>query len=149
MIPIYKSTRICKEPNRLINFFDLGTSTTRRRCRNIFIHASRNVGSTGTLVHLRNYWVADALQLLHLVFELICFGKLVAVQPMNSTLNSIFNLLFIIGRKLGSNFLILNSVPHVVGIIFQCILCIDLLLVLLILCLVLLCLLDHLLNILL
>ncbi|KAK3023284.1 hypothetical protein RJ639_044255, partial [Escallonia herrerae] len=77
----------------------------------------------------------DTLKLLHLIFKLISFSKLIAVEPRNGLINSIFNLLLISCAQISTNLLILYRVPHVIGIILQSILGLHLLLVLLVLCL--------------
>ncbi|THG12789.1 hypothetical protein TEA_021783 [Camellia sinensis var. sinensis] len=125
-----------------VGFFSaigVNTTTTSRRSI-IIIHSS----TTGTLVHLGNDGVVDAFQLLHLVLKLVRLSKLVRIQPPNCLLNGSFNLLLVIWAKLGTDLLILNGVPHVVGIVFQCILGLNFLLVVLILSLVLFGLLYHL-----
>ncbi|TVU44376.1 hypothetical protein EJB05_03813, partial [Eragrostis curvula] len=122
----------------LVDFLNLGASTTSSRW-SIILHSSASHVSTSAL----------AFKLLHLVFELIDLSKLVVVQPLDRLLDSIFNLLLVICRELGCNLLVLDGVPHVVGVVLQGVLGLNLLLVLLILRLVLLRILDHLLNVLL
>ncbi|PON56616.1 LOW QUALITY PROTEIN: Glutamate dehydrogenase, NAD-specific [Parasponia andersonii] len=128
----------------LVDLLNLRTGTAATRRRNIIINTSSNV-TTSTLVHLGDDGVADALKLLHLVLKLISLSELVAVKPLNSSINGVLNLLLVSISKLGGNLLVLDSVPHVV-VVLQGILGINLLLVLLILCLVFLRLLNHLLN---
>ncbi|KAF6171986.1 hypothetical protein GIB67_029404, partial [Kingdonia uniflora] len=142
-----KYTRITKS-RTLVNLFYLGSSSSSTR--DILIHASTHIRSTtSTLVHLSNDGVAESLQHLHLVIKLLSLCKLVSIEPLDCLINSILNLLLISGVKLSSNFLIFYCVPHVVCIVFQGILRLNLLLVFLVLRLVFLSFLDHLLNILL
>ena len=109
----------------------------------VVVHRGR---AASALVHLRDDGVADALQFLHLVVELVRFRKLVAVQPANGRRNSVLDLLLVGGRELRGDLLVLDSVPHVVGVVLQRVLGFHLLLVLLVLRLVLLRLLHHLLD---
>ncbi|KAF5797121.1 hypothetical protein HanXRQr2_Chr08g0359961 [Helianthus annuus] len=53
--------------------------------------------ASSTLVHLGNDRVAHVLKLLHLVFKLISFGELVAVQPCDRLIDSILDLLLVTG----------------------------------------------------
>ena len=100
------------------------------------------------LVHLRDDGVADPLKLLHLVFELVHLSQLV-VQPADGTVDGVLDLLFVLCRELGGDLVILDGVPHVVGVVLERVLGVHLLLDLLILSLVLLSLPRHLLNLLL
>ncbi|KAK2975089.1 hypothetical protein RJ640_014451 [Escallonia rubra] len=130
---------------RLVDLLNLGTSAaSTSRGSSIIFH--RTIFTTCTLVHLCDDGVADALQLLHLVFKLIRLRKLVGIQPLDGRLDGILHLLLVSRGKLGSNLLVLHCVPHVVRVVLQSILRLDLLLVLFILRLVLLCLLNHLLD---
>uniref|UniRef100_A0A6N2NCI3 Uncharacterized protein n=1 Tax=Salix viminalis TaxID=40686 RepID=A0A6N2NCI3_SALVM len=97
----------------LVNLLNLRTCTAATSWRSIIIHAPTHVSSC-TLIHLGNDWIADALKLLHLVLKLISLGKLVAVQPLDSIVNGILNLLLVIRSELGADLLILYSVPHVI-----------------------------------
>ncbi|TVU36755.1 hypothetical protein EJB05_18701, partial [Eragrostis curvula] len=133
----------------LIDLFNLGTSTAPTG-RRILVHASSaaHVGPSA-LVHLRDDGVADALQLLHLVFKLVHLCELVAVQPADGSVNGVLNLLLVLRGELGGDLVVLDGVPHVVGVVLQPVLGFHLLLELLVLRLVLLSLLHHLLDLLL
>ncbi|GER54361.1 NAD-specific glutamate dehydrogenase, partial [Striga asiatica] len=141
--PINKKETPNPKAIHLIDLLDLGTRSSRSRRHLIIIHGAV---TTRTLVHLSYDGVADSLELLHLILKLISLCQLVPIKPLNGRLNSILNLLLVSSRQLGSNLLILDSVPHIVRIVLERILRLDLLLVLLIFRLVLLSLLNHLLN---
>ncbi|CBI40968.3 unnamed protein product, partial [Vitis vinifera] len=116
-----------------ILLFNLRSCTTAINRRAIVVQGTdAGFKATSTPIHLCDNGIADALQLLHLVLKLICFCKLVTVQPLNGVLNSIFNFLLVCWRKLGTDFLIFDSVPHVVGVVLQSVLSLNLLFVLLV-----------------
>ncbi|EYU41711.1 hypothetical protein MIMGU_mgv1a019254mg, partial [Erythranthe guttata] len=100
-------------------------STAARRSTDIIIHRRFT-----TSIHLSNNRVANTLKLLHLVIKLVCLSQLVPVEPLNGLLNSLLNLLPVITIQLRSNLFILDSVPHVVGVVLKSILRLNLLLVL-------------------
>ncbi|URE40790.1 NAD-specific glutamate dehydrogenase [Musa troglodytarum] len=119
--------------SHLINFLDLGAcATTTSRRTLFFVHATGHTAA-GPLVHLRNDGIAQVLQLLHLVLELVDFGQLVGIEPLDRLVDCIFDLLLVGRRQLRRDLVVLHRVPHVVCVILQCVLGLDLLLVLLIL----------------
>merc|ERR1719352_710379 len=105
--------------------------------------------TAGTLVHLGDDGVAHALELLELVLKLVDLRGLVAVEPVDGLLDSGGDLGLVVGVELASDVLVVHGVLHVVGVVLEPVLGLDLLLVLLVLSLVLLSLLDHALNLLL
>ncbi|CAA7406321.1 unnamed protein product [Spirodela intermedia] len=111
----------------------------------LVVDIGAHVGA-GALVHLGDDGVADALELLHLVVELIGLGELVAVEPVDGLVDGVLDLLLVCGVELGGDLLVLDGVPHVVGVVLEAVFGFHLLLVLLVLRLVLLRLLDHLLD---
>ncbi|THU52808.1 hypothetical protein C4D60_Mb10t07840 [Musa balbisiana] len=86
-----------------------------------------------TLVHLSDDGVAEALELLHLVLELIGFRQLVVVQPLDRLIDRVLYLLLVTRRKLGADLVVPDGVPHVVGVVLQGVLRFHLFLVLLVL----------------
>ncbi|TVU19701.1 hypothetical protein EJB05_35868, partial [Eragrostis curvula] len=131
----------------LVDLLDLGTSTTAAR-RRVLVHATSHV-RTSALVHLGDDGVADTLQLLHLVLELVRLRELVAVQPADGAVDGVLYLLLVVGGQLGGDLVVLDGVAHVVGVVLERVLGVHLLFVLLVLRLVLLRLLHHLLDLLL
>ncbi len=98
--------------------------------------------TSSTMIHAANDGVVSTLQLLQFIVKLITLGQLVLIWPLNCSLNCIFNLLISAESRFPGIF-ILDGILHVVCIIFQSILKLNLFPVLLILALVLLCFLNH------
>mmetsp|Transcript_6588 Transcript_6588/g.17841 ORF Transcript_6588/g.17841 Transcript_6588/m.17841 type:complete len:707 (-) Transcript_6588:24-2144(-) len=139
---------------RLVDLLDLGAGAgagalgTGTGTGTAKVGAGR--GSTaGTLVHLGDDGVADALDLLELVLELVNLRGLVTVEPGDGLLDGSLDLSLVVGVELASDVLVVHGVLHVVGVVLEPVLGLNLLLVLLVLSLVLLSLLDHALNLLL
>ena len=83
----------------LVDFLDGGSlSTSGGATGSSSGHAAGS--SSGCLVQLGDDGVADGLELLLLVFELILLGGLVAVQPPDDLLTLVLDLLPVIGRDL-------------------------------------------------
>ncbi|CAA6672244.1 unnamed protein product [Spirodela intermedia] len=106
----------------------------------------RRAGGAALLVHAGDDGIADLLQLLELVLELLHLGQLVAVQPLHGLLHLFLDLLPLRLRHLLPHLLVPHGVPHVVGVVLQRVLRLHLLLHLLVLRPVLLRLLYHLLD---
>ncbi|CAA7389667.1 unnamed protein product [Spirodela intermedia] len=66
----------------------------------VLIHAV-----AGSLVHLGDDRVADALQLLHLVVEFVGLGQLVAVQPADGLVDGVLDFLLVGGGEFGGDLL--------------------------------------------
>ncbi|KAL8159761.1 hypothetical protein V2J09_001298 [Rumex salicifolius] len=133
----------------LVDFLNLGPSTATTTGRPIGVHGGTSAAHIrATLIHLRDDWIANVLQLFHLVLKFISLSKLISIQPADSRLDRFLDLLLVLS-KLTTNLVVVNGVPHIVGIVLQCILGLHFLLKLFILRLVLFSLLNHLLNLLL
>merc|ERR1712216_1094580 len=98
------------------------------------------------LIHFHHDWVHDTLNLLLLRLELILLGQLVLVQPIQSLLNGLLNLVFVITLEFVLQFLLLQSVAHCEAVILQTVFGFNFGFVLFILFTVLLCLVDHTVN---
>ncbi|TVU47534.1 hypothetical protein EJB05_07138, partial [Eragrostis curvula] len=137
---------------RLVHLLNLGpgaaaTAVVGATARHVLVHARG--AARAALVHLGDDRVADALELLHLVLELLRLGELVAVEPLDGVLHRVLDPLLVLGRKLGRDLLVADRVAHVVGVVFQRVAGLHLALDLLVLGLVLLGLLHHALDLLL
>jgi hypothetical protein len=78
------------------------------------------------LVHLGDDGVEDAFQLLHLVLELVGLGELVDVQPADGAVDGVLDLLLVVRGQIGGDLVILDGVAHVVGVVLQGVLGVDL-----------------------
>ncbi|TVU49638.1 hypothetical protein EJB05_00958, partial [Eragrostis curvula] len=132
----------------LVDLLDLGASAAGSR-GGVLVHAGAAHVAAGALVHLGDDGVAQALQLLHLVLELVRLRQLVGVQPLDGLVDGVLDLLLVLSGELGRDLLVLDRVAHVVRVVLQGVLGLHLLLVLLVLRLVLLRVLHHLLDLLL
>merc|ERR1719428_1723058 len=72
-------------------------------------HAAR---STASRVQLGDDWVADALELLLLVFKLVLFGGLVGVEPRDGLANLVDDRLLVLVRDLVLDLLVLHRLLH-------------------------------------
>merc|ERR1712087_488655 len=99
--------------------------------------------TTCCLVYLHHDGVNDAFNLFLLGLELILFGQLIFVEPIQGVLHCGFNLFLVSTLELVLQLVVRKCVPHLEAIVLQAVLRLDLLLVLLILGPVLLCLLHH------
>merc|ERR1719198_465850 len=150
-IPYKKSLEVS-----LIDLLDLGAGRSTLASGGRGTRAAPHVGhaaatrhATTRLVHFGHDGVAEALELLQLVLELVHLGELVGVQPGDGALNRLLNLLLVVSVNLAAHLVVLDGVAHVVGVVLKSVLGVHLLLVLLVLGLVLLRLLHHTLNLLL
>ncbi|OAY83273.1 NAD-specific glutamate dehydrogenase [Ananas comosus] len=124
----------------LVNFLDFRPRTgSSPAARHIFVHSGRRA----SLIHLRDDRIAQVLELLHLVLKLVGLGQLIPVEPFHSLVDGVLDLLLVGRVELPGDLLVPDGVPHVVGVVLQRVLGVDLLLVLLVVLLVLLRLLDH------
>merc|ERR1719433_2221374 len=106
--------------------------------------ALRHVSATaGCLVHLHHDRVHDTFKLFLLCLELVLFGQLILVEPIEGFLYRLLDLLLVVALKLVLELLLIQRVPHGEAIVLQAVLCFDLVLLLLILSPVLLRLLYH------
>merc|ERR1740117_1496014 len=133
-----------------INLFDCWATSAAWRGAPITAtrHATLRHATTATcsLVDFHHDWVHDTLNLLLLGLELILLGKLILVQPIQSLLNRLFNLIFVITLKFVLQFLLLQCVAHCETVVLQTILGLNFSFVLFILFAVLLCLIHHTVN---
>ncbi|GJN31061.1 hypothetical protein PR202_gb19415 [Eleusine coracana subsp. coracana] len=137
---------------RLVHLLNLGPGTAataavgRTTAWHVLVHAR---GTRAALVHLGDDGVADSLELLHLVLELLRLGELVPVEPLDCVLDAVLDPLLVLGGQLGRDLFVLDGVAHVVCVVLQRVARLHLALHLLVLGLVLLGLLHHLLDLLL
>ena len=80
----------------LVDFLDGRASGSGARWR----RARSSGHAAGTLVQLGDDRIADGLDLLLLVLELVLLGGLVALQPLDHLLALVFDLLAVISRDL-------------------------------------------------
>lgn len=66
------------------------------------------------------------------MFYFIDFGKLVVVQPLDNPVDGVLDFLLARTVEFGGDIVIFGGVLHVVGVVFQCVLRLNLLLMLLI-----------------
>ena len=83
--------------------------------------------ATLRLVDLGNNWVTDALQVLKLLGECVLVRVVVSVYPVLSLGQRVGDRAFVLLTKLGSQLLlVLNCVAHLVDVVVQLVLCVDL-----------------------
>jgi hypothetical protein len=105
----------------------------------VVIHAILTIGTASgstarPLVHSRDDGVADGLDLLELLLEVLLLGRLVVVQPLKGLLESLLHLLLLLALQLVCQLvLVTDLVLHVVHIRLQRVAGVDLLLQLLVL----------------
>merc|ERR1719346_20685 len=104
-----------------------GTSSTRssgHATGHTARHSSwHTTGCTaGSLIQLGDDWVAHSLDLLLLVSELVHFGSLVGIQPLDGLVTLVINGLPVIIRDLVLQLLVLQGGFHVEAIRLQAIL---------------------------
>merc|ERR1711933_88442 len=104
-----------------------------------FWHAT----TTCCLVYLHHDGVNNPFNLFLLGLELILFGQLIFVEPIQGVLHCGFNLFLVSTLELVLQLVVRKRVAHLEAIVFRAVFSLDLLLVLLIFSTVLLCLLDH------
>merc|ERR1712127_945102 len=112
----------------LIHLLDGGaTAPAATRCCTAG-HATRGHVATATcgLVDFHHDRIHDSLQLLLLGLELVLLGELVLVQPIQSLLHGLLNLVLVIALELLLEFFLLQGVAHREAIVFQAILRLDL-----------------------
>lgn len=79
------------------------------------------------LVHLADDGVADALQLLHVLLEVVLLGIVIAAQPVGGLGQSLGDgVLVALIKLVGQLFLVLDGVPHLVDVVLELILGVDL-----------------------
>merc|ERR1740117_2849668 len=128
-----------------INLFDCWA--TSAAWRGATITALRHATTaTCSLVDFHHDWVDDTLDLLLLSLELVFLGKLILVQPIQTLLNRLLNLVFVITLKFVLQFLLLQCVAHCEAVVLQTVLGLNFAFVLFILFAVLLCLIHHTVN---
>ncbi|CAA6656821.1 unnamed protein product [Spirodela intermedia] len=91
----------------LVDLLDLGACAAAAGGGAVLVHAAGHVGA-GALVHLGDDGVADALELLHLVFKLVGLGELVAVEPLDGAVYGVLDLLLVGGGQLGADLLVFS-----------------------------------------
>merc|ERR1712107_580740 len=122
-----------------VNLFDSWTSSSAATWHTTTWHAT----APCCLVYLHHDRVHDAFNLLLLCLELIFFGQLIFVEPIQRILHCRFDLLLVSTFELVLQLVVRKRVSHLEAIVFQAVFRFDLLLVLLIFSTVLLCLLHH------
>merc|ERR1719311_1401993 len=152
-----KKPQGCRASHRaLVHLLDgrAGTAITARwwcTCSAAHVrHATTWHTSAATRgVHLLDDRIADTLEFLELVFELVLLGHLVTVKPADSLVDGLLDRLLVCRVNLVLHALFVDGVAHAVGVVLERVLRLHLFQMRLILLLVLLRLLDHALNVLL
>merc|ERR1712157_678966 len=121
-----------------IDLFDCWTSVSATTWHTTSWHAT----TTCCLVHLHHDGVNDTFNLFLLGLELILFGQLIFVKPIQGVLHCGFNLFLVSTLPMVLQLVVRKCVPHLEAIVLQAVFRLDLLLVLLIFSTVLLCLLN-------
>ena len=103
-----------------------------------------------TLIDVGNDWIANALQILHLLFKRIFVSVIVGVKPVFGFCKGVSNgVLVVLIQLVGQLVLIFNCVAHLIDVVLECVLRVNAFLNLLVFVGKLLCVEDHLLNLLL
>merc|ERR1711865_1068483 len=86
------------------------------------------------LVDLHHDWVHDTLKLLLFRLKLILLSHLVLVEPVESLLNCLLNLVLVVAFELLFELFLLECVAHGEAVVLQAILCLNLAFAQLVLC---------------
>merc|ERR1719152_358118 len=146
---LWKSLRLCKWSStnsgsiHLLNCWATSVSTSTTIETTAWHAALWHATTTCCLIDFHHDRVDHTLKFLLLGLEFILLRQLVLVQPIQSFLHSLFDLVLVISLELVFQLLFLQGVAHCEAIVLQSILCLNLRLVLLIFLAVLLCFLDH------
>merc|ERR1712217_1004727 len=116
-----------------VDLFDSWASTSATTWHTTTWHTSFwHATTTCCLVYLHHDWVNNTFNLFLLGLELILFGQLIFIEPIQGILHYGFNLFFVSAFELVLQLVVRKRVPHLEAIILQAVLRLDLLLVLLI-----------------
>jgi len=82
--------------------------------------------ATLSLIDLGNDWIANALQVLHLLFKIVLVGFLVRVEPIFSFGEGVGNGgLVVFFEFVGQLVLIFNCVAHLIDVVLECVLSVN------------------------
>merc|ERR1719391_1470152 len=109
-------------------------------------HVRHASGSSSRLIQLGDNWVADTLDLLLLVLELLDLGELVSVEPLDGLVTLLGDLFLVVLGDLVGDLLVLDGSLHVEAVAFKTVLGRNSVLLLVVLVLELLGVVDHPLN---
>merc|ERR1712217_55544 len=127
-----------------VDLFDSWASTSATTWHTTTWHTSFwHTTTTCCLVYLHHDGVNNTFNLFLLGLELILFGQLIFVEPIQCLLHCGFNLFLVSPLELVLQLVVRKRVPHLEAIVLQAVFRLNLLLVLLVFSTVLLSLLDH------
>merc|ERR1711907_793032 len=75
-----------------------------------------NVLSTGGLINLSNYWIANTLKLLKFIFEVAFLSIGVGVEPVTGVGEGILDCALVIFGDIGEFIFIFNTVFHLINV---------------------------------
>jgi len=79
-----------------------------------------------TLIDVGNDWIANALQILHLLFKRIFVSVIVGVKPVFGFCKGVSNgVLVVLIQLIGQLVLIFNCVAHLIDVVLECVLSVN------------------------